>query len=107
MVQQFLSYGLPPGKTTTGASTTGASTTGASTTGASTTGGDRATGATGPADVMLTSWLLASGAVAFPPSGVLATTPPSEVTPDSSSFYDGQYVPPGLQPGQVPGKCPM
>jgi LCP family protein required for cell wall assembly len=32
------------------------------------------------------------------------TVPPSGV--DSSSYYHGQYVPPGLQPGQVPRTCP-
>lgn len=34
------------------------------------------------------------------------TTPPSEIQPASSSYYHGQYVPPGLQPGQVPKTCP-
>jgi LCP family protein required for cell wall assembly len=28
------------------------------------------------------------------------------VNPDSSSVFDGVYVPPGLSPGQVPQKCP-
>ena len=29
------------------------------------------------------------------------------VQPDSSSFYKGQYVPPGRVPGQVPQTCPL
>jgi LCP family protein required for cell wall assembly len=29
------------------------------------------------------------------------------VSPDSSSYYQGEYVPPGLQPGQVPERCPL
>ena len=28
------------------------------------------------------------------------------VQPGSSSYYDGRYVPPGLQPGQTPKTCP-
>ncbi len=36
-----------------------------------------------------------SGGLTVPPTGV-----------DSSSYYHGQYVPPGLQPGQVPQTCP-
>jgi LCP family protein required for cell wall assembly len=34
------------------------------------------------------------------------TTPASQVQPDASSYYHGEYVPPGLQPGQVPEICP-
>ncbi|HUB70395.1 MAG TPA: LCP family protein [Acidimicrobiales bacterium] len=29
-----------------------------------------------------------------------------EVEPDSSSYYHDQYIPPGLEPGQVPPTCP-
>jgi len=36
----------------------------------------------------------------------LNTTPASQIQPDSSSYYQGEYVPPGLEPGQVPEKCP-
>jgi hypothetical protein len=28
------------------------------------------------------------------------------VQPDSSSFYKGQYIPPGREPGQIPQTCP-
>jgi LCP family protein required for cell wall assembly len=35
------------------------------------------------------------------------TTPPDEIQPDASSYYHGQYVPPGLGPGQVPKTCPQ
>ena len=38
------------------------------------------------------------------PSSSLSATRP--VSPDSSSYFDGQYIPPGLQPGQVPQTCP-
>ena len=36
----------------------------------------------------------------------LNTTPASQIQPSSSSYYQGEYVPPGLEPGQVPEKCP-
>ena len=39
-------------------------------------------------------------------ASALNTTPASQVETDSSSYYEGQYVPPGLQPGQTPQKCP-
>lgn len=32
------------------------------------------------------------------------TIPPTG--PDSSSYYHGQYIPPGLEPGQIPPTCP-
>ena len=46
-----------------------------------------------------------------PPAELAFAVPPSDqssgpVQPDSSSYYHGQYVPPGLQPGQVPQTCP-
>ncbi|HYA45627.1 MAG TPA: LCP family protein, partial [Acidimicrobiales bacterium] len=34
------------------------------------------------------------------------SAPPVTATPDSSSYYEGRYIPPGLQPGQVPEVCP-
>jgi LCP family protein required for cell wall assembly len=97
MVQQFLSYGLPASHSTTGtAATTGTTGTAA--------GAGRA-GREGDG-TMLTAALIvdasAAGASPSPPT----TPPPPDVTPGSSSFYEGQYVPPGLQPGQVPQKCP-
>jgi LCP family protein required for cell wall assembly len=51
----------------------------------------------------------ATDAVAVVSMGGLApeTTPPSQVQPDASSYYHGEYVPPGLQPGQVPEICPQ
>ncbi|HTT88187.1 MAG TPA: LCP family protein [Acidimicrobiales bacterium] len=87
MVKQFLSYGMP------------------ATTSALTTSGKKvnfslaakvfgALGAAGPS-------LEAAGA-----SSPLITTPASQIETDSSSYYEGEYVPPGLQPGQVPEKCP-
>jgi LCP family protein required for cell wall assembly len=57
----------------------------------------------------------AAGSAASAPSTAAAATrqsPPSSVpapavAPDSSSYYRGEYVPPGLQPGQVPESCPL
>jgi hypothetical protein len=44
---------------------------------------------------------------ASPTTSVSPTTSaPTTVETDSSSFFHGEYVPPGLQPGQVPEKCP-
>jgi polyisoprenyl-teichoic acid--peptidoglycan teichoic acid transferase len=50
-----------------------------------------------------------------PASGSTTTTTTTEVspayggtqtvTPDSSSVYDGVYIPPGLEPGQIPQTC--
>lgn len=50
--------------------------------------------AAGPVNAQLT--------FAVPPADETA----GPVQPDSSSYYHGQYVPPGLQPGQVPKACP-
>jgi LCP family protein required for cell wall assembly len=60
-----------------------------------------------------------AGAGAHPPSSVPPATTTTlapltnaaqvgtaTVQPDSSSFYRGQYIPPGRQPGQVPQTCP-
>lgn len=33
------------------------------------------------------------------------TTPAPQVAPDASSYFNGVYIPPGLQPGQVPNTC--
>jgi LCP family protein required for cell wall assembly len=86
MVQQFLSYGLP----------------------AATAGGTAGTAspAATTSSAVLTAWVDAGTEATGAPAGDLATTPPSDVAPDASSFYDGQYIPPGLQPGQAPEKCP-
>ena len=35
------------------------------------------------------------------------TTPSDEIEPSSSSYYHGEYVAPGLQPGKVPEVCPQ
>jgi LCP family protein required for cell wall assembly len=51
----------------------------------------------------------AGGAVATPAHLALAvstTTTTTPVQPDSSSYWHGQYIPPGLEPGQVPESCP-
>jgi LCP family protein required for cell wall assembly len=36
----------------------------------------------------------------------VSTAVTAPVQPDSSSYWHGQYIPPGLQPGQVPKTCP-
>lgn len=48
-------------------------------------------------------------AAGSPPATTASTAPTNAppVAPDSSSYYHGQYVPPGLQPGQVPETCPI
>ncbi|MGH9105595.1 MAG: LCP family protein [Acidimicrobiales bacterium] len=52
----------------------------------------------------------AGGAVTTLDAVLADAVPPSTATgpvePDSSSYYHGQYVPPGLEPGQVPQACP-
>lgn len=50
-------------------------------------------------------------AAAATPSTAPPTSPSAGLTqpptgPDSSSYYHGTYVPPGLMPGQVPKTCP-
>ncbi len=97
MVQQFLSYGLPPAPATAGP---------ASPAGTAAVSTHRAPGPPGAVNAVLTDWLEVGSLALSAPSGALATTPASEVAPSSSSFYDGQYVPPGLQPGHVPPRCP-
>jgi LCP family protein required for cell wall assembly len=86
MIQQFLGYGLPPAKS--GASAA------------------RATAGTAHSEIMLTAAIIAGGATISASTAPTTAPPPPNVAPDSSSFYDGQYVPPGLGPGQVPQKCP-
>ncbi len=77
MVKQFLDYGMP------------------STTSAATTSGKKMT-------FSLAAKVLAAAGATSP----LITTPASQIQPDSSSYYEGHYVPPGLQSGQVPPNCP-
>jgi polyisoprenyl-teichoic acid--peptidoglycan teichoic acid transferase len=102
MVQQFLSYGLPAATAGAAAGTTSP----AATTNTAAVGLGRSGSLTAPGRAVLAAWLEASTQATGAPAGPLATTPASEVTPDGSSFYDGQYIPPGLQPGQVPENCP-
>lgn len=78
MVHQFLTYGLP------------------STTSAQTTSGHRVT-------FSLASKVLDAASA---PADPLVTTPANQIQPGSSSYYQGQYIPPGLEPGQTPEKCP-
>lgn len=56
----------------------------------------------GPA-ILDSSAILASVVTSAPSSSSSTSVP---VEPDSSSYYHGQYIPPGLQPGQVPPTCP-
>ena len=102
MVQQFLSYGLPAAT----AGGTAGTTSPAATTSTAVVGLGRPGSLTAPGRAVLTAWLEAGTEATGAPAGALATTPQSEVAPDASSFYHGQYIPPGLQPGQVPEKCP-
>jgi LCP family protein required for cell wall assembly len=39
-------------------------------------------------------------------TAVLSGAAQAPVSPDSSSYYHGRYIPPGLAPGQVPPTCP-
>jgi hypothetical protein len=102
MVQQFLSYGLPAAT----AGGTAGTTSPAATTSTAVVGLGRPGSLTAPGRAVLTAWLEAGTEATGAPAGALTTTPQSEVAPDASSFYHGQYIPPGLQPGQVPEKCP-
>ena len=83
MVKQFLDYGLP------------------ATTSASTTKGHLTFSLAAKVFSAAGAGLEAAGA-----ANPVTTTPASQVQTGSSSYYEGQYVPPGLQPGQVPEKCP-
>ncbi len=83
MVKQFLDYGQPA---TTSASTT-----------------------EGKMTFSLAAKVLSAASGNYEAAGAanpLTTTPASQIQPDSSSYYQGQYIPPGLQAGQVPEKCP-
>ena len=113
MVQQFLHYGLPaaqspasntPATTSSNSAPASSSPTGPSTIGSS--GG--VSGGTAGAVSLALKLISASSAAGLEASGAspLTTTPADQVQVDSSSYYDGAYVPPGLQPGQVPQKCP-
>jgi len=102
MVQQFQSYGLPAAT----AGGTAGTTSPAATTSTAAVGLGRPGSLAAPGRAVLTAWLEAGTEATGAPAGALATTPPSEVAPDASSFYHGQYIPPGLQPGQAPEKCP-
>ncbi len=106
MVQQFLDYGVPssagPGPGPSSATTTPAAlgpTTPAATAGAT-------------LSLALDVWGADSAPVASlsPSTNASAsqglTTPNSEIYPDASSFYHGQYIPPGRVPGEVPPTCP-
>lgn len=42
----------------------------------------------------------------IPPETGAAMVGTASVQPDSSSFYKGQYIPPGRVPGQIPQSCP-
>ncbi|MGH9077135.1 MAG: LCP family protein, partial [Acidimicrobiales bacterium] len=52
----------------------------------------------------------ASASTTAPPTTpappTLGTTPDSQIDPSSSSYYKGQYIPPGRVPGQTPQTCP-
>lgn len=59
----------------------------------------------------LTTLTTASPTTTSAPSSTVTGTGTAGLTqpptgPDSSSYYHGLYVPPGLMPGQVPGTCP-
>ena len=86
VVQEFLGYGTPK-QTTAQAAQAGASV-------SPSTFSRIMSAAPGRSRAELT--------FAVPPADE-ATGP---VEPDSSSYYHGLYVPPGLQPGQVPKTCP-
>jgi LCP family protein required for cell wall assembly len=89
MVQQFLNYGQPAS--------------GASKTSWTSSAPGLGPSFSAPEGAVLTSWQLTTAPAE---AGALETTPPSQVQPDASSFYHGQYVPPGLEPWQVPQSCP-
>jgi LCP family protein required for cell wall assembly len=101
MVQQFLTYGLPATAGGTGGTTSRAAT--AST---SAVGVGRPGSLTAPGRVVLSAWLEAGTDATGAAAGAPATTPSSALAPDASSFYQGQYIPPGMQPGQAPENCP-
>jgi polyisoprenyl-teichoic acid--peptidoglycan teichoic acid transferase len=83
MLKQFLDYGMP------------------ATTSAKTTGGEMTFSLAAKVFDAAGATEEAAGA-----ANPLNTTPASQIETDSSSYYQGQYIPPGLQPGQVPEKCP-
>ncbi len=78
MVRQFLGYGLPA-----------------------------APKANASAPVPFLSPEVTAAAARPAPAELTVATSAPPVSPDSSSYYQGEYVPPGLQPGQVPERCPL
>jgi polyisoprenyl-teichoic acid--peptidoglycan teichoic acid transferase len=100
----------PAGASEAGGSEAAASPAAASPAGAGSSGARP--GGAGSAAVSLALKLIsatsATSATGLEASGTnsLTTTPADQVQLDSSSYYEGAYVPPGLQPGQVPPKCP-
>jgi hypothetical protein len=113
MVQQFLHYGLPaaqtpasnaPATTSSNSAAAGSSPTSPSITSSP----SRVSGGTASAVSLALKLISASSGAGLEASGAspLTTTPADQVQVDSSSYYDGAYVPPGLQPGQVPQRCP-
>lgn len=103
MISQFLHYGLPssggsPSTTTVASATRATATADAAPAGPSAS-------ATTSADAQVAASLALDVWTAAAPSGGL-TTPNDEISPDSSSYYHGQYIPPGRVPGQVPETCP-
>lgn len=123
MVQQFLDYGLPANSAnpaTPGSSATPGTT---SSSAAPTSGGDVAVAdatltvatlsgdylASGPTSTGTTSTGTASTGTTSTGTGATGglTTPSDQVQVDASSYYNGQYVPPGRAPGQVPEQCPQ
>jgi anionic cell wall polymer biosynthesis LytR-Cps2A-Psr (LCP) family protein len=109
MLQQFLHYGLPATQTPTSnpSSTTAANSAApsSSATGPAAAASGSAAGTVVSLALKLISAETGSGLEASGTNS-LTTTPADQIQVDSSSYYDGAYVPPGLQPGQVPPKCP-
>jgi LCP family protein required for cell wall assembly len=65
-------------------------------------------GASGNDAVKTVSVVTIAAATTAPPTttAVLSAAVQSPVSPGSSSYYRGRYIPPGLEPGQVPPTCP-
>lgn len=114
MVQQFLHYGLPAGPSTTSTNKVTATPTATATASASAPTGVVTPSATAGATLSLALdvWTADGNPVASSspststPASQGLTTPNDEIYPDASSFYHGQYIPPGRSAGQVPQTCP-
>jgi hypothetical protein len=130
VVHEFLTYGVPAPKPATAAAVRPASMSAEVRNGPSTPGqvaeaagalealrfnvkfDVRSTGDTrhrGSSATGTTIWVTVASATE--PAATTTTGPPSStasaaVSVDSSSYYQGRYVPPGLEPGQVPEDCP-